>query len=105
LSCPESPEGVAALSAGAAEAELVGTDLIIVNLSLTPLDTSSVPPTLTFKVIDRKGKDDRDPVDAVLDEIRDHDVSRLVVGMKRRTPVGEPGNRFRLSRLRHVKTA
>lgn len=32
---------------------------------------------------------DRDPVDAVLDEIPDHSVDRLVIGIKRRTPVGK----------------
>ena len=45
VAVPDSPEGIAALAAGAAE--------------------------------------------AVLDEIRDHDVSRLVIGLKRRSPVGK----------------
>jgi nucleotide-binding universal stress UspA family protein len=86
---PDSPEGVAALAAGAAEAQLLGTDLVVVNLSLTPLDTSAIPTGLQVKVIERKGKDDRDPADAVLDEIKDRAVDRLVIGLKRRSPVGK----------------
>jgi nucleotide-binding universal stress UspA family protein len=89
VAVPDSPEGIAALAAGVAEADLLGTDLIVVNLALTPLDTSTVPTGTQVKVIDRTGKSDRDPADAVLDEIRDHDVSRLVIGLKRRTPVGK----------------
>ncbi len=86
---PDSPEGVAALAAGVAEAQLLGTDLIVVNLSLTPLDRSVIPDGFPVKVIERKGRDDRDPADAVLDEIDDHSVERLVIGVKRRSPVGK----------------
>lgn len=89
VAVPDSPEGIAALAAGAAEANLLSTDLIVVNLGLRQLDTSNVPVGTQLKVIDRAGKSDRDPVDAVLDEIRDHDVSRLVIGLKRRSPVGK----------------
>lgn len=89
VAVPDSPEGIAALAAGAAEANLLSTDLIVVNLGLRQLDTSTVPVGTQLKVIDRTGKSDRDPVDAVLDEIRDHDVSRLVIGLKRRSPVGK----------------
>lgn len=86
---PDSPEGVAALAAGVAEAQLLGTDLIVVNLSLRPLDDSVIPAGLPVKFIERKGRDDRDPADAVLDEIHDNGVERLVIGVKRRSPVGK----------------
>ena len=86
---PDSPEGVAALAAGAAEAKLMSTDLIVVNLALTPIDASTIPNGVAVSVIDRRGKGDRDPVDAVLDEIQDHAVDRLVIGLKRRSPVGK----------------
>jgi nucleotide-binding universal stress UspA family protein len=86
---PDSPEGVAALAAGVAEAQLLGTDLVVVNLALGPLDRSTIPAGVAVTVIDRKGKDDRDPADAVLDEIRDHAVDRVVIGVKRRSPVGK----------------
>ncbi|MEU0250663.1 universal stress protein [Streptomyces sp. NPDC006235] len=85
----DSPEGAAALAAGVAEANQLATDLIIVNLSLTEVDTTSIPSTLNFKIIERKGRDDRDPAEAVLDEIQDHAVDRLVIGIKRRSPVGK----------------
>jgi nucleotide-binding universal stress UspA family protein len=89
VAVPDSPEGIAALAAGAAEADLLDTDLIVVNLALTALDTSSIPTGTQVKVIERAGRSDRDPADAVLDEIKAHDVSRLVIGLKRRSPVGK----------------
>jgi len=89
VAVPDSPEGIAALAAGVAEADLVGTDLIVVNLALKPLDTSSIPTGTQVKVIERAGRSDRDPAEAVLDEIKAHDVSRLVIGLKRRSPVGK----------------
>jgi len=89
VAVPDSPEGIAALAAGVAEADLLHTDLIVVNLALKALDTSSVPTGTQVKVIERVGRSDRDPADAVLDEIKTHDVSRLVIGLKRRSPVGK----------------
>ena len=89
VAVPDSPEGIAALAAGVAEADLLHTELIVVNLGLKPLDTSSIPTGTHAKVIDRIGKGDRDPAEAVLDEITAHDVQRLVIGVKRRSPVGK----------------
>lgn len=89
VAVPDRPEGIVALAAGAVEAQVLDTDLIVVNLALKALDTSSLPTEVQVKVIERVGKSDRDPTEAVLDEIRDHDVSRLVIGIKRRTPVGK----------------
>ena len=89
VAVPESPEGVAALAAGAAEAQLLGTDLIVVNLSLAGLDTSVLPSDVEVTVLDRLGRTDRDPAEAVLDEIRDRDVQRLVIALRRRSPVGK----------------
>jgi len=68
---------------------MLGTDLIVLNLSLTPIDTSQVPNGTELTVIERKGRSDRDPADAVLAEIQAHSVSRLVIGLRRRTPVGK----------------
>jgi nucleotide-binding universal stress UspA family protein len=89
VAVPDSPEGVAALAAGIAEADLLSTDLIVVNLALKALNTSTIPTGTQVKVIERIGKADRDPAEAVLDEIEAHDVSRLVIGLKRRSPVGK----------------
>ncbi len=89
VAVPDSPEGIAALAAGAAEADLLNTDLIVVNLALKPLDASVIPMGTQVKVIERVGRADRDPAEAVLDEIETHDVERLVIGVKRRSPVGK----------------
>lgn len=89
VAVPDSPEGIAALAAGVAEANLLGTDLIVVNLALEPLDASSIPTGTQVKVIERAGKSDRNPAEAVLDEIKTHTVDRLVIGLKRRSPVGK----------------
>jgi nucleotide-binding universal stress UspA family protein len=89
VAVPDSPEGIAALAAGAAEADLLNTDLIVVNLALKPLDASVIPVGTQVKVIERVGRSDRDPAEAVLDEIETHDVERLVIGVKRRSPVGK----------------
>jgi nucleotide-binding universal stress UspA family protein len=40
-------------------------------------------------VIDRHGKSDRDPADAVLDHIEEYGARRLVIGVKRRSPLGK----------------
>ncbi len=89
VAVPDSPEGHAALAAGAAEARLLDTDLIVVNLALTDLHTAELPTDVPVKMIERKGREDRDQADAVLDEIVDHAVDRLVIGVKRRSPVGK----------------
>jgi nucleotide-binding universal stress UspA family protein len=89
VAVPDSAEGRAALAAAAAEARLLGTDLVAINLALTPLDTSSIQAGTKVTVLDRHGKTDRDPVDAVLDDIEEYGARRLVIGVKRRSPVGK----------------
>ncbi len=89
VAVPDSPEGVAALAAAAAEAQLLGTDLVAINLALTPLDTSAIPASTSVTVVERHGKPDRDPVVAVLADIEEYKAQRLVIGVKRRTPVGK----------------
>lgn len=86
---PDSPEGIAALHAGLAEARRLDTDLLVVNLALRPIDLADLPADVKVEVIDRKGREDRDPVDAVLDEIALRGAERLVIGVKRRSPVGK----------------
>jgi nucleotide-binding universal stress UspA family protein len=86
---PDSPEGIAALHAAIAEAQRLDTDLIVVNLALRPIDLTELPADVKIRVVERKGRDDRDPVDAVLDEIGTHGAERLVVGIRRRSPVGK----------------
>lgn len=86
---PDSPEGIAALHAGVAEARRLDTDLLVVNLALRPIDLADLPADVKVEVIERKGREDRDPVDAVLDEIGLRGAERLVIGVKRRSPVGK----------------
>lgn len=89
VAVPDSPEGVAALAAAGVEAELLGTDLVAINLAFRPLDTSTIPASTKVTVVERHGKSDRDPVDAVLDDIKEYGARRLVIGVRRRTPVGK----------------
>ena len=55
------------------------------QLKLTNLDTDGV----NVAVVDRRGKGKEDAADAVLDEIQARKATRLVIGVKRRTPVGK----------------
>lgn len=85
----DSPEGTAALFAAAYEARRLDTDLLVVNLALHPIELQDLPADVKVQLLERRGKDDRDPVEAVLDEIGSHGAERLVIGVKRRTPVGK----------------
>ncbi len=86
VAVPDSAEGVRALTAAVAEAELLGTDLVVVNLGLRSLDTSAYH---QVTVVNRSGRADQDQAEVVLAAIAERDVSRLVIGLKRRTPVGK----------------
>lgn len=86
----DSAEGRHAQAAAAAEAEQLGTDLIVVNLTLGDLPDVPKLDGAKVQVINRSGPGDRDPADAVLDEITDNPgVQRLVIGIRRRSPVGK----------------
>lgn len=86
----DSPEGIYSLSAAAEEAGLLKTDLIAVNLTLGKLDLSGLPDDCTVTVVERAGREDRDPVAAVLDELEEYpDVTRLVIGIRKRSRVGK----------------
>jgi hypothetical protein len=86
----DSPEGIYSLSAAAEEAALLNTDLIAVNLTLSTLDVSVLPDDCTVRVVERAGRENRDPVAAVLDELDEFpDVTRLVVGIRKRSRVGK----------------
>ncbi|MDN5796088.1 MAG: universal stress protein [Intrasporangium sp.] len=85
-----SREGRLALVAAVAEARQLGTDLVVVNLGheqvdVTDLDTDAV----TVSVVDRRGKDKEHSAGAVIDEIAARQATRLVIGVRRRTPVGK----------------
>lgn len=86
----DSREGRLALVEAVAEAKHLGTDLVAVNLRSTDLDVTGLDDDgVTVVVVDRRGKDKEDSADAVLDEIATRNATRLVIGIKRRTPVGK----------------
>ena len=85
----DSPEGAHALQAAVAEARRLGTDLVVLNLTLGDLDLSSLPGEPAHVVVERRGR--RDPAEVVLEalEERGGSVDRLVIGVRRRSPVGK----------------
>ncbi|MBY6539344.1 universal stress protein [Rhodococcus sp. BP-349] len=85
----DSGEGTHALAAAVSEARMLGTDVIAVDLTLGALDIGDVG-DVAVRVIERAGREDRDPVIAVIDEIEAHpEVTRLVIGIKKRSRVGK----------------
>ena len=86
----DSKEGKAALAAAIAEAQRLSTGLVVLNLALSPLQLTAIPDGLVLRMVDRRGPDDRDPVETVLDEIQDDSaIERLVIGIKKRRPIGK----------------
>jgi nucleotide-binding universal stress UspA family protein len=86
VAVPDSAEGLRALTVAVAEAKLLGTDLVVVNLGLRPLDTSAHG---DLTVLNRSGRSDQNQAEVVLAAIAEQRATRLVIGMKRRTPVGK----------------
>ncbi|WP_432494796.1 universal stress protein [Kineococcus auxinigenes] len=85
----DSAEGQNALRAAYAEAQLLGTDLVAVNLQLGPLDLSEAPEGLGVEVVERPSRRSRE--EAVLGALAERagSVHRLVIGVRRRSPVGK----------------
>jgi nucleotide-binding universal stress UspA family protein len=89
VAVPDSPEGRTALSAAVDEARLRATDLVVLNLALGPLDLVGMPTDLEITIKERTGYADlADCVHAALDE-HTGKVDVLVIGMKRRSPIGK----------------
>jgi nucleotide-binding universal stress UspA family protein len=85
----DSPEGAHALGAAAEEARRLGTDLIVVNLKLSPVDTSGLPGDVATTVVERQpGLDPGENVLAAL-EAHAEATERLVIGVRRRSPVAK----------------
>ncbi|AZG47538.1 universal stress protein [Gordonia insulae] len=90
IAVTDSEEGQAALDAGVFEARTFREPMIVLNLGLRDLDLSAIPDSIPLQKIDRRGKDDQDPVDLVLHTIEtDPEISRVVIGVRRRSPVGK----------------
>lgn len=87
VAVPGGGGGRYALSAAIDEAVRLDTDLVAVNLTLNPLDLSAAPDALAIEVLDGSAGS---PSDAVLRHLETHpDVERLVVCMRRRSPLGK----------------
>lgn len=86
----DSPEGHTALDSAVAEARALDTGLLLINLTLHDFTDDEIPKDLEVTLINRSGRGDRDPVTAVLDELRDHaEVDRMVLGVRSRSRVGK----------------
>ena len=86
----DSTEGKAALEAAASEAVRLNAPLVAVNLTGSELDTSAISPELPYEVVVPSGPSNLDEVEQVLQVIRDRpEITRLVVGVRKRSPVGK----------------
>jgi len=83
-------EGRAALEAAANEAVQLNVPLVVVNLTSGELDTSALSSDLPIEVVVPDGAAQADEVEQVLQVVEDHaEVTRLVVGVRKRSPLGK----------------
>lgn len=86
----DSPEGKAALEAAANEAAALHVQLTAVNLTSAELDVSRLAAGVPVEVIVPSGGSDVDEVEQVLQAIEERsEVTRLVVGVRKRSPIGK----------------
>ena len=86
---PGISEGWAPLRAAADEARTFGTDLVVINFGLEKLNKESLPSGVDLTLVERSAEE-HEPADAVLTYLEEHpDVTRLVIGVRRRSPVGK----------------
>jgi nucleotide-binding universal stress UspA family protein len=86
----DSKEGAAALKAAALEAVQLNAPLVAVNLTGSDLDTSQIAGGVHYEVVVPSGPADFDEVEQVLQVVENHpEVTRLVVGVRKRSPLGK----------------
>jgi nucleotide-binding universal stress UspA family protein len=86
----DSEEGQAAFRAAAQEAVQLDLPLVAVNLTGSDLDTSSVSPGLSYEVLVPSSPSSLDEVEQVLRVLENRpEITRLVVGVRKRSPVGK----------------
>lgn len=85
-----SAEGLAALAAAAQEAVQLAVPLVAVNLTGSDLDTAAFGAELTVEVVVPRSPSSLDEIEQVLQVLEDRpEITRLVVGVRKRTPVGK----------------
>lgn len=83
-------EGAAALEAAAYEAAREHVDLVAVNLTSQELDTSPFTDEVPVEVVVWSGSSDADEIEQVLSVLEERPaITRLVVGVRRRSPIGK----------------
>jgi nucleotide-binding universal stress UspA family protein len=96
------PEGLAAMDAAIAEAELRGMRLVVVNTGhhgsstdpgvVAPQDIDALDAQLTARGIDheiRRSSRGRAPADELLDTAAEVGAALIVIGLRRRSPLGK----------------
>jgi nucleotide-binding universal stress UspA family protein len=85
----DSPEGRAALEYAAREARQLDQNLVAVNLTNADLDTATISDDQPYEVVVPESNE-LDEVEVVLQVLDGRtDISRLVVGVRKRSPVGK----------------
>ncbi len=86
----DSPEGRFALEAAAREAARLEVPLVAVNLTGAELGTPTSSPELSLEVVVPASPSALDEVEQVLEVLQKRpEITRLVVGVRRRSPVGK----------------
>ena len=86
----DSNEGHAAFHAAADEAVRLNAPLVAVNLTGSDLDTSAMSADLPLEVLVPRNPSSLDEVEQVLQVIENRpEITRLVVGVRKRSPIGK----------------
>ena len=86
----DNQEGQAALEAAADEAVRLDVALVVVNLTSAEVDAGRITPWPPYEVVVPDRATDADEIEQVLQAIEDRpEVTRLVVGVRRRSPIGK----------------
>lgn len=86
----DNKEGQAALETAAQEAGQLSVSLVAVNLTGANLDTAAISPDLQVEVVVPPSPSALDEVEQVLQMLEERpEITRLVVGVRRRSAVGK----------------